>query len=78
MIPTLVRLAIEDPDESVRRKAIRALSSSVRNYQPGLNNVIDHLPPEYRINEKLDASDMDSVDRIVDKLRHNSDTMRKP
>ena len=77
IISKLVNLAIEDPVDGVRRKAIRAISSTARNYQPGLDSVIYYLPREQRVNGKLDASDMGSVDQIIEKLRNRSESMKK-
>lgn len=45
-IPILVDLALDDPDEAVRRKAIYALSSEIRNYQPALDAAIVLLPED--------------------------------
>ena len=71
-IPTIVKLAIEDSDPDVRKKAILAISSATRNYQPGLDATLASLPEEHKVNEKLDAADMDSVNILIQKLRDNS------
>lgn len=71
-IPKLVRLAIEDPHEPVRRKAIYALSSEIRNYQPGLEEAVKALPETVKPAGKTNSGDMDAVDRIVEKLREDS------
>ncbi|KAF1844814.1 Hsp70 nucleotide exchange factor fes1 [Cucurbitaria berberidis CBS 394.84] len=68
-IPVLVRLAITDVERKVRKKAISALSSCARNFQPGLDEVISHMPAEFKPKEKLDANDMASVDVLISKLR---------
>ncbi|KAH3971453.1 Hsp70 nucleotide exchange factor FES1 [Parastagonospora nodorum] len=70
-IPILARLAIEDAEQLVRKKAITALSSAVRNFQPGLDAALAAIPAEYKPSEKLDANDMDSVDVLINKLREN-------
>jgi len=70
-IPTLVRLATSDPDKTARKKAISALSSTVRNFQPGLDAVIEHMPAEHKPKEVLDANDMASVDILINKLRES-------
>lgn len=70
-IPILVRMAIEDTDKKARKKAILALSSSVRNFQPGLDEAASHMPAEFKPKEKLDAEDMDSVDSLINKLRES-------
>lgn len=71
-IPTLAKLSMEDPSEGVRRKAIYALSSGIRNYQPGADVAIKALPLGMRITDTLDAGDMDAIDRIMDNLREAS------
>ncbi|KAF2787243.1 hypothetical protein K505DRAFT_215835, partial [Melanomma pulvis-pyrius CBS 109.77] len=70
-IPTLVKLATEDPVPTVRRKAVGALSSAARNFQPGLDAIISSLPAEFKPQGTLDAGDMESVDSLIDKLREN-------
>lgn len=71
-IPTLVQLAVEDPDMTARKKAIRALSAATRNFQAGLDAVVEHVPAAYQPKDKLDAGDMDSVDSIIQPLRDNA------
>lgn len=71
-IPTLVRLATSDPDRAARKKATSALSSTVRNFQPGLDAVLEHMPAEYKPKEVLDANDMSSVDILINKLREST------
>lgn len=70
-IPTLVRMATSDEDKKVRKKAIFALSSSVRNFQAALDAAMEHMPAELKPQEKLDANDMKSVDVLINKLRDN-------
>ncbi|KAJ9237582.1 hypothetical protein DTO169E5_5168 [Paecilomyces variotii] len=69
--PTLVDMSTTDPDQAVRRKAVYALSSAVRNYQPGMDEFVKHLPEGqgYPRGEKVDAGDMDTIDGIMNKLR---------
>ena len=71
-ISALCRLAIEDSDEGVRRKAIYALSSETRNFQAGLDAVVKALPKMYAPEGAIDAGDMEAVDRIIEQLRENS------
>lgn len=78
-IPVLVKLGIEDPVESVRRKAIYALSSEIRNYQPGLDATLRTLPEEILVKvksrgmgQKFDTGDMEAVDLIIDELKRRS------
>lgn len=68
-IPQLVRLATEDSEQNVRKRAITALSSTVRNFQPGLDATLEHMPKEFKPLKELDASDMESVDILINKLR---------
>lgn len=70
-IPTLVRLATTDSERNVRKKAINALSSSVRNFQPSLDAAVSHMPTEFKPSEKLDANDMESVDTLINQLRNS-------
>ncbi|OCL12916.1 Fes1-domain-containing protein [Glonium stellatum] len=74
-IPTLVRLAIEDTHYSVRKKAILALSSAIRNYQPALDEAIASMPKEHTVDQKLDAADMDSVNILIQRLRDHSERL---
>lgn len=71
-VPILAKLAIEDPTEPARRKAIYALSSEVRNYQPGLNEALKALPEGTEPNMNMDAGDMEAIDRLIDGLRESS------
>ena len=70
-IPKLARLALDDPDPAVRKKAINALSSEVRNFQPALDELENALPQSFWAEPRgrLDASDMGAVDRVIQKLR---------
>ncbi|KAJ5715101.1 Hsp70 nucleotide exchange factor fes1 [Penicillium malachiteum] len=67
-IPKLVKVATTDSNPATRKKAVYAISSAVRNYQPSLNELIKHLPEGYST-ENVDAGDMEAVDTIMDKLR---------
>ena len=71
-IPTLSKLATEDSNETVRRKAIYALSSEIRNYQIGLDVAVKALPKEFAPEGAIDATDMDAVDRVIEHLRESS------
>lgn len=61
-------MATTDPAPAARKKAVYALSSAVRNYQPAMNEVVKHLPDGYP-RDKVDAGDMDAVDSLMDMLR---------
>ena len=80
-IPVLVKMAINDLKEAPRRKAVYALSSAVRNYQPGLDAaqkaVSDEIGSERgeggkvagSAETKIDASDMKAVTELMDRLK---------
>ncbi|KAJ5397339.1 Hsp70 nucleotide exchange factor fes1 [Penicillium cosmopolitanum] len=67
-IPSLVNVATTDSIPATRKKAVYALSSAVRNYQPAMNELSKSLPEGYPT-DKTDAADMEAVDMIMDKLR---------
>lgn len=70
-VPKLAKLATEDSNQGVRKKAISALSSEVRNFQPGMDELEKSLPDSVWTRRKagLDAADMDACDEIIQKLR---------
>lgn len=69
-IPPLVKLATgEKEGQKVRRKAVYALSSAARNYQPSMDVLMEELGKLGRSAEKIDASDMDAVDVLIGGLR---------
>lgn len=70
-IPKLVRMATADSETKVRKKAIFALSSSVRNFQAALDAAVEHMPAEFKPQGQLDANDMASVDVLINKLRES-------
>lgn len=74
-IPKLAQMAMEDVDVGVRKKAIGALSSQVRNFQPGMDELEKSLPESVWRPRKagLDAADMDACDEIIQTLRDRSD-----
>jgi len=57
--------------KAMRKKAVFAISSAVRNYQPALNALVSELPAEFRGEDKLDAADMESVDQLINRLREH-------
>ncbi|KAH6641592.1 Hsp70 nucleotide exchange factor FES1 [Chaetomium tenue] len=68
-LPTLVGLATkEGEDVAVRRKAIYALSSAVRNCQPAMDAATAELSAHGK-GDKVDAGDMDAVDGVIEWLR---------
>ncbi|KAI9679098.1 MAG: hsp70 nucleotide exchange factor fes1 [Trizodia sp. TS-e1964] len=70
-IPKLVAITMSDPSLPVRQKAIYALSSEVRNYQPGLDRALEELPSQYGGRQTLDAGDMEPIDKIMALLRQS-------
>ncbi|KAI0016218.1 Fes1-domain-containing protein [Xylariomycetidae sp. FL0641] len=57
----------ETPD--VRRKAVYALSSAVRNYQPAMDVAAKELEKNGEDVGKVDAHDMDAVNTVIDGLK---------
>ncbi|KAK7526413.1 putative Hsp70 nucleotide exchange factor [Phyllosticta citriasiana] len=72
VLPTLVGLAKEDADEGVRKKAIGALSKGVRNFQPGLDQLVETLGDERWVGRGLKAGEMSDCDLVIDGLREHS------
>jgi hypothetical protein len=73
-VPKLVGRAVrEGEDEKVRRKAIFALSSAVRNYQPAMDVAVEELKKGghegHGRGDEVDAADMDAVDAVIEWLR---------
>lgn len=59
-------------DEGVRRKAVYALSSACRNYQPAMDFVAGELVKKGAIGEgekQVDAGDMEAVDGVMNPLK---------
>lgn len=74
-IPTLVAMSLNDEDANVRRKAVYALSSAVRNHQPAADVMADKLPSAMVGNgegAKVDAADMEQIDGIMTRLREHT------
>lgn len=72
-IPPLVKLALgESEGQQVRRKAVYALSSACRNYQPAMDVFTTELGKAGRSAEKVDASDMDACDILIGGLREEA------
>lgn len=68
-IDKVSKMAVQDPDTAARRKAVYALSSSIRNFQPGMNEALKTLPTNITGPDHVSASDMDVIDAIMAKLR---------
>jgi len=72
-IPKLAKLAVEDENQAVRKKAVKALSSEVRNFQPGLDELHKYVPKElWAGSNGVDAGDMDAVDEVMQGLRDHA------
>ncbi|PNS14407.1 hypothetical protein CAC42_3693 [Sphaceloma murrayae] len=71
-IPSLIDLAVNDTNKAVRKKAVMALSSGVRNYQPALDEALKRLPAQFKPADSIQASDMEAIDEIMQKLRDNA------
>ncbi|KAI1463675.1 Fes1-domain-containing protein [Daldinia caldariorum] len=65
--------ADREETKDVRRKAIYALSSAVRNYQPALDVAAKELRKRgEQVPEGIDATDMDAVDGIINGLKQKA------
>jgi hsp70-interacting protein len=74
-VPKLVALATDaEQPEDVRRKAIYALSSACRNYQPAMDVCTEELAKQGGSPEKIDATEMEAVDKVMEDLREKART----
>jgi hsp70-interacting protein len=76
-VPKLAEMTTEDPDKTVRQKAIYALSSEIRNFQPAFEAALEVLPAEFvdeKVHERPSAIDMGYIDSIMSKLRESSNS----
>lgn len=64
-VPQLVEMVRGEKEEALRRKARYAISSLVRNYQPGLDALLRAMG---NTQEKVDAGDMEAVDGLLQAL----------
>ncbi|KAH9910084.1 Fes1-domain-containing protein [Xylariomycetidae sp. FL2044] len=62
----------ESEDAAVRRKAVYALSSAVRNYQPAMDAAANELRKQGESVGQVDASDMDAVNEVIDGLKNKA------
>lgn len=69
----LVEMALDGgEEEKVRRKAVYALSSAIRNYQPAMDVVAEELVKKGALGEgqkQVDAADMEAVDEVMNPLK---------
>ena len=69
-IARLVAMAVADAErEDVRRKAVYALSSACRNYQPAMDACADELSKAGHETATVDAASMAAVDDVMNGLR---------
>ena len=74
-IPPLVEIAVKDDEHhEVRRKAVYALSSASRNYQPSMDVFAEELTKKGHKTTKVDATSMEAVDEVVNGLREKIKT----
>jgi len=59
----------ETEKKDVRRKAVYALSSACRNNQAAMDILVQELEKMDRIVGKVDAADMDAIDKVIGGLR---------
>ncbi|PHH88781.1 hypothetical protein CDD83_7061 [Cordyceps sp. RAO-2017] len=72
-LPRLVALAVADAEPAdVRRKAVYALSSACRNYQPAMDVCAEELAKAGQAVGAVDATDMEAVDQVMDALREKA------
>ena len=69
-LPPLVEMAMREQEKAdVRRKAVYALSSACRNYQPAMDVCAEELVKAGHQTGKVDAHDMEAVDQVMNALR---------
>lgn len=68
-VPKLLELALKDPANEVRKKAVYALSSQIRNSPEALKVVLDGLPEELSPGKELTADDMEGIGALMTRLR---------
>ncbi|POR36447.1 Hsp70 nucleotide exchange factor FES1 [Tolypocladium paradoxum] len=72
-VPLLVEMAMREREKAdVRRKAVYALSSACRNYQPAMDVCAEELTKAGHQMDKVDAQDMEAVDQIMNALREKA------
>jgi len=70
-IAKLVDRVLRDPAADVRKKAIYALSSGIRNHDGAMRVAMALLPDELK-QKDLDSQDMEGIDRLMTTLRERS------
>lgn len=70
-IRRLAQMTLEE-EGAVKRKAVYALSSACRNYQPAMDVLVEELRRRGREVGKVDAADMDACDMVIKGLREEA------
>jgi hsp70-interacting protein len=72
-LPKLANLAVKDPATIVRKKAVLALSSAVRNCPEALDEVLPVLPDAVKPKDQqgVTSDDMDALNELFRKLREH-------
>jgi len=72
-LPLILGVALDKKDEAkTRAKAVRAISSAVRNFQPAMDDLTSELAKLdgwKDLGGKVDAADMEAVDVVINRLR---------
>lgn len=68
-MPKIVDLALKDGAADVRKKAVYAISSAVRNSPPSLKVLLEKLPEELSLGKPLEVGDMEGINALMDNLR---------
>ncbi|TPX17643.1 uncharacterized protein E0L32_012054 [Thyridium curvatum] len=72
-VPRLVALATDSEEKAhVRKKAVYALSSACRNYQPAMDVCHEELGKVGKTFDKVDAMNMDAVDVVMNALKEEA------
>lgn len=72
----VVKAFLNDPVEKVRSKAVYAISSSIRNYEPAFKNTLELLPKELLGEEELHHEEMEGIDRLIQRMREEAKNPR--
>ncbi|KAI5806639.1 nucleotide exchange factor Fes1-domain-containing protein [Peziza echinospora] len=67
-----VNTFLNDPVEKVRSKAVYAISSAIRNYEPALTEALSLLPDHIKGAETYDCEDMEALDKLVQTMREEA------
>ncbi|KAF4595015.1 Hsp70 nucleotide exchange factor FES1 [Ophiocordyceps camponoti-floridani] len=72
-LPPLVAMSVNSDERTdVRRKAVYALSSACRNYQPAMDVCVEELSKNGYAPNKVDANEMEAVDEVMNGLREKA------